>query len=253
MRRLRVVCLLLCLVPMCLWAHRSDSLSVASNDSVAGSEVQKREHRKVFYGMSAHLDVASPLVNYLYDKSLLSFEAAVDVDLLHKYFPTVEVGFGYANKLSDDGIHYRVRAPFYRLGANFNILRMRDQTGQARPFIGCYPYIGLRYGFSLFKYSLSGVMINDAYWHTATPLVVVPRAMYAGWFELVAGVRVDIAKGFTMGWAVRVGLLPHTSRKPDKNQLWYIPGYGRNNTANVMFNYTLGYTFTTKEKNKTKK
>ncbi len=232
--------------------ERLDSVVVEDSlpkDSVAVKP--KKPHKQIFYGMSAHLDVASPLINYLVDKSTLSFEACVDVDLLHKYFPIVEVGFGYADKLNDDGIHYKVRAPFYRIGLNYNILRMKDKGGNAKVFTGSYPYVGVRYGFSLFKYSLDGVMIHDDYWGVSRPLVVNPKYIYAGWAELVAGVRVNMVKGFTMGWNVRLGLLSHSSQKSAKAQLWYVPGFGKQNTVNFMFNYTFGYTFDYQE-NKSK-
>ena len=91
--------------------------------------------------------------------------------------------------------------------------------------------------------TISYSIINDDYWGVSRPLEVNPKYLYAGWAELVAGVRVNMAKGFTMGWNIRLGLLSHTSKSSLKNQLWYIPGFGKNNTVNVMFNYTFGYTF----------
>ena len=237
-----IVFCVLAMLPIFIFANE---LSGADSIETQKTLIKKnyKNNKKVFYGFSAHLDVASPLVNYLIDKSMLSFEAAFDVDLMHKYFPTFELGFGSADKINENNIHYKVNAPFYRIGLNFNILRTKNKDGEKKIFIGSYPYIGFRYGFSLFKYDLEGVVINDDYWGVSRPMEVNPKYLYAGWAELVAGVKVNMVKGFTMGWNIRVGLLSHTSRASLKSQLWYIPGFGKNNTVNVMFNYTFGYTF----------
>lgn len=238
-----IVFCMLVLLPIPFFPNElADSVAVERQDTLAKKK-PKKNSRQVFHGFSVHLDAASPLVNYLIDKSTLSFEACVDVDLLHRFFPIAEVGFGYADKLNDDNIHYKVKAPFYRLGMNFNILRMKSKDGESKIFTGSYPYIGLRYGFTLFKYGLDGVIVNDDYWGVSRPMEVNPKYLYAGWAELVAGVRVNMVKGFTMGWSVRLGVLSHTSKPSLKTQLWYIPGFGKNNTVNFMFNYTFGYTF----------
>ena len=65
---------------------------------------------------------------------------------------------------------------------------------------------------------------------------------YAGWMEVLGGVRVDLFKGLTLGWSIRLKTFLHTSA-PDKSYVWYVPGYGKSSGMGVMFNYTIGYTF----------
>ncbi|MBO5975359.1 MAG: hypothetical protein J6P95_06565 [Paludibacteraceae bacterium] len=207
----------------------------------------KKNNDQIYYGFSTHLDLASPVITPLANNLVVSAEAAFDVNLLQKYFPIVEVGYTYVNK--HDSIHevnYKTSAPFFRLGINYSLMKTKTKEGEKKVVLN-YPYIGLRYGFTVMKHQLEGVTITDKYWGENAPLAFPEKLIYVGWLELVAGVRVAIAKSFTMGWNVRIGLLPHASGKNVKNQLWYIPGFGKTSNTPFMFNYTIGYTFRTKK------
>lgn len=222
----------------------SDTLQVEKKKTIK----QQKNKEQIYYGFSTHLDLASPIITPLANDLVVSAEAAFDVNLLQKYFPIVEVGYTYVNK--SDSVHkvnYKTAAPFFRLGINYSLMKTKTKEGEKKVVLN-YPYIGLRYGFSVLKHQLDGVMITDKYWGEEVPLVFPSKVIYVGWLELLAGVRVDIAKGFTMGWNVRVGVLPHASKKNVKNQLWYIPGFGKTSNMPFMFNYTIGYTFRTKKR-----
>jgi len=62
------------------------------------------------------------------------------------------------------------------------------------------------------------------------------------WYEVVAGVRVEIIKNIFMGWTVRNSHLIGQDAEGDVAP-WYIPGYGKNISSNWSINYTLGYHF----------
>jgi len=212
----------------------------------------QKDSKLTYNGWSAHADIASPLMGLAVNKGVLTGEAAVDVNLSNRFFPILEMGYGAVSTQMTNGSTYSATAPFARLGMNFNLLKTRDKEGNMKPHRN-YAYLGLRYGISLVDYQLANVPITRGYWDENQLLSWNGKNAYAGWGEVLAGVRVDVAKGFTMGWSIRMKLVLHTSLD-EKQTLWYVPGYGNSSGNTFTLNYTLGYTYYTKaERSKLKK
>ena len=69
------------------------------------------------------------------------YEAAARLNLRGRFFPTLEAGLGvsdHTNETTD--IHYKVSAPFFRLGLDYNVAKHVNDAGRI--------FVGLRYGFS---------------------------------------------------------------------------------------------------------
>ena len=124
---------------------------------------------------------------------------------------------------------------------NYGLSKPFKDNGSVRD-VKCYPFVGIRYSAAPVAYSLSNLQIEDSYWGTTSVENLKNNVVYAGWLEVVGGVRVDLFRGLTMGWSVRLKTLLHTSVS-NKEYLWYVPGYGKSSGMGVMFNYTIGYTF----------
>ncbi len=197
----------------------------------------------VFRGFSAHLDIASPLMGIIVDRGVITGEAQFDINLLNKFFPIVEFGYASVNVTSDNASNYRTSAPFWRIGFNYNFLKTKKNKVEL--LNRNYPFIGLRYGMSVVSYDMGNVPLSEGYWNESATMDFSDKNVYAGWVEILAGVRVDLAKGFTMGWSARVRLGLHTSLHND-SQLWFVPGYGKSGNAQFSFNYTVGFTYRTK-------
>lgn len=203
----------------------------------------KRQHNdSVFCGISTHIDIASPLMGIAINKNVQTIEAQIDINILNRFYPTAEIGYGNVNTTAHNGSCYTVSALFWRIGMNYNLLKKRDNTGNRRSLHN-YPFIGLRYGMSVLPYTLDNVPVDGGYWGGIATRQYRGHNIYTGWAEIVAGVRIDLYKGLTMGWSVRLRLLLHAMR--DKAMLWYVPGYGRNDGPTFTFNYTIGYTWRT--------
>lgn len=194
----------------------------------------------VFRGLSVHYDLTSPLMGMAYGK-VLNFEAQVDVNLYRRLYPIFEVGFASANETTSMGAEYTTHSPFFRVGLNFGLLKPFREDGSERS-VRCYPFVGVRYAFSPMNYKIDNVVVSDPYWGTENIVSYGSQLVYSGWLEVVAGVRVDLYKGLTMGWSVRLKTLLHTSA-PDKSYLWYVPGFGTTGETAFGFNYMIGYTF----------
>lgn len=218
-----------------------------SNSSSSNSEEEQIQRPKVkqfqgnvFRGLSVHADIGSPIISLL-GGDTRSYEVQLDVNLYRRLYPIFEMGYATAKKEAVSGIVYDTKAPFFRVGLNYGLLKPFRDDGSERS-VKCYPFAGLRYAFAPVTYHLLNVEIKDDYWGTSEIENFRNNLEYAGWMEVVGGVRVDLFKGLTMGWSVRLKTLLHTSA-PDKSYIWYVPGYGKSSGMGVMFNYTIGYTF----------
>ncbi|MDR0828755.1 MAG: DUF6048 family protein [Prevotellaceae bacterium] len=215
-----------------------------NNDEPEREKEVKSSYKGVAYrGFSLHADIAAPIMEKLILKNALAFEIQADVNLYDKIFPIFEVGFGTINSTLNNGSSYKTASPFFRIGLNYSLLKNINKDGTPK-IIHSYPFLGLRYGFNILPYQIDNVQINSDYWGETQMVNFGEKAVFAGWGEIVGGVRIDIKNGFTMGWSVRAKMLFHASK--NKTQLWYVSGYGLTSGSNFSFNYTIGYTFKTK-------
>jgi hypothetical protein len=191
----------------------------------------------LYNGFTIQADLASAATSAISTETY-SYEAGIQVDLKHKYYPIFELGFAGANKTTTDNIGYITNAPFGKIGLDFNILKKKKDS---KPTNNLF-LAGFRFGMSNFNYRLTNVTITDNYWGGSEVVFKDANTTTKIWWEIVAGVRVEVVKNFYMGWTIR-----------NKNLIsqdvagavapWYIPGFGINNASNWGFNYTLGYHF----------
>ena len=244
----RVVIFLLCFVLCALCFDLQAQFSNMGGSSSSHNSTEeynqgpkvKQFQGDVFRGLSVHADVGSPIISLLGGYAR-SYEVQLDVNLYRRLYPIFEIGYATARKEAVSKIVYDTKAPFFRVGLNYGLLKPFRDDGTERSVI-CYPFVGLRYAFSPVTYNLSNVEIKDEYWGTVAVEDFMNNVKYAGWMEVLGGVRVDLFKGLTLGWSIRLKTFLHTSA-PDKSYVWYVPGYGKSSGMGVMFNYTIGYTF----------
>lgn len=216
---------------------------MAQKDSVV---VREKKHNPnfelpVFQGFSVHADLLSPVMNLVHGKQVYGAEGQFDVNLYNRLFPIFEFGYADATQVMEEGYTYKTNAPYFRFGINYGLLKPFKKNGKHRS-LDCYPYIGVRYGMAFMNYHISGMSIESGYWGGSEPAQFDKNFVYSGWAEIVAGVRMNLYKGLTMGWSVRFRTLLHTTAG-GKNYVHYVPGYGKSDGAAFTFNYTIGYTF----------
>ena len=208
-------------------------------------EIRNLYTKPVVRGFSLHADIASPFMGLIVDKSVRTFEIQADINLFDKIFPTIEGGFGSINATLPNESSYKTSAPFFRIGFNFNLMKNVTKEGVPK-IIRSYPFVGARYGFGIVPYNIGNVQVTSDYWGESETMSFSSSGVFAGWLEIVGGVRVDIKNGFTMGWNVRLKTAFHASK--DKPKLWYVAGYGLTENTGFSFNYTIGYTWKYSEK-----
>lgn len=217
----------------------NSSSAVVANEETPQPKV-KQLQGDVFRGLSIHADIGFPIISLL-GRNARTYEVQLDVNLYRRIFPIFEIGYATAEKELISKINYNTKAPFFRVGVNYGLLKPFKDDETSRN-VKSYPFVGVRYAFSPMWYNLENIIIGDEYWGTSEVIDFKNKFAYSGWVEIVGGVRVDLFKGLTLGWSVRLKTLLHTSA-PNKSHVWYVPGYGKSSGMGFMFNYTIGYTF----------
>ena len=194
-------------------------------------------------GFTVNVDVASLVTSTLINNGIYSSEAGIQLDLKHKFFPTLEVGFAGANKTSNDNINFKTNGLFERFGVDFNL---RKKKPDSKPTNNLFT-AGLRLGMSNFNYDVTNVTITDNYWGGSKTIEYPTQNASKIWYEFVVGVQVEVINNLYLGWNIRNRNL--LSKDVIGNvSPWYIPGFGQNSSSKWGFNYTLGYHFWPKKK-----
>lgn len=200
---------LLISLPLLLIPIRANAQKIviqAENDSVP-----------VFRGIAVGADLFGAIQRQVSDYG--QYEANLRVNLKDKYFPVFELGIGDANHHDDavTGISVKTRAPYGRLGCDFNVLR--DKHGDYRA------YVGFRYAYSSFDFKLSHPGVEDPIWGGVAEYGT-DETCSSHWIEGVFAVDAKVLGPLRLGWSVRYRrriVAPDCS----VGDVWYIPGFGR--------------------------
>ena len=115
----------------------------------------------VFQGMNVMVDLVGP-GGYVLGSDFFAAEAALEVNLLNRFFPVLEVGYGRTDAINEDTeLHYKTAAPYFRLGLNYNVQYKKKLPG--------YIYAGARIAYSTFKYDIDGPPMTDPVWGGELP------------------------------------------------------------------------------------
>ncbi len=163
---------------------------------------------------------------------LIGFSA--EVNLHNRYIPVVEIGFGQAENTPEDNnyTYSSPLAPFFKIGVNYNFLYNSNPDYMV--------YAGARYGFSPFKWEITGITQPPGYWDEPLDYSIPSQSATAGYYEIIFGLRIKIAGNFSLGWSVKYHSILHES-KSEHGQPWYIPGYGARG-GSIGASFALTYT-----------
>lgn len=195
-----------------------DSISSGVQDGPTKYIPSEQDEPKLllFQGFTASFDVFS-LAQFLWS-DYGQFEAALRLNLKNTFLPIAEIGYAVCNSYNDDtNISYKTNAPYFRVGIDFNMLKNKFSNNRL--------FVGLRYGFSSYKYDISGPNQTDPVWGGSKPFEVNGITCTSHWAEFCAGVQVKIWGRLHMGWILRYKFHIDSSQN-DFSQPYYIPGYG---------------------------
>ena len=205
--------------------------AIAQNKTTKEAE----DIQQPFYqGTMVKVDV-SGLMGKALGNEYASTEANVECNLLNRYFPVFELGYGSIDTINEEtDIHYKTSAPYFRIGAGYNIF-------SKKPYLPGKMLVGARLGFSSFSYDVDAPSMNDPVWgETSIPVSYQGVKSNASWLELVAEVRTNVYKNFHLGFSVRYKSL-FSVKKSENSEPWYIPGYGKNKSSGFGITYNISY------------
>lgn len=198
------------------------------------TQKEEKTDSAFFQGIYVGVDVFG-FLNQVLGSDATTTEVSVEANLKNKFFPVLEFGYGGMDTTSDEtDIHFKTSAPFFRVGMNFNVF-------YKKPHLPGYLTLGLRYGYSSFKYDVQSPDLVDPNWgHTSVPFDYQGVKTSVGWLEAVLGLRANVYRNFYMGFTAR-----YRSRlsmtKNEYTEPYYIPGYGRGKPNNIGLTYNLVY------------
>lgn len=165
------------------------------------------------------------------------FDVSADVSLHNWFFPTVEVGLGYAKSTPETGNYtYTGKlSPYFKIGCNYNFMYKSNPDYNV--------FLGLRAGFTPYTYDITDVTVNSGYWEESKHYDILNQKAFTIYGEALAGLKVKLWKYIAMGWTIRYHFKLHTSHKVKigdgkaGSDPWYIPGYGT--TSPIGFTFSL--------------
>lgn len=209
-----------------------------------------------FNGIFIGYDLLGPIYK-VYSDDYLTTEFSIDVNLKNRIFPVLELGYGNTNKWSDNGIQYKTKAPYFRLGADYNFLYKKHKNNHLT--------VGLRYAFTTFDFDIDNLSledgvwgdqiqnpgIHDDVWNESFPMDKKSLSSSMHWLEFVVGVRTSIWKNLYMGWSLRFKYRL-SIQENDFGDPWYVPGFGINKGTRFGVNYSIIYRIPSKKSKKIK-
>lgn len=197
---------------------------------------ESKAKQSLYQGIMVGVDVAGFLGQAL-GSNFRSTQVNIEANLQNRYFPVVEIGYGSTDVTGEEtGIHFKTSAPFFRIGANYNVM-------YKKPHLPGYLTVGLRYGFSSFKYDVQAPDLTDPNWgDSPIPFNYTGVKSNASWLEAVVGLKTNVYKGFYLGFDVRYRARL-SMKKHEHSEPYYIPGYGKNKSSNFGITYNLIYKF----------
>lgn len=165
------------------------------------------------------VDIWDPVMRILGQQYGIA-SAYASLSIHNRFFPLVEVGLGKASIKPDDS-NFTFRSPmspFFKIGADYNVFYNNSPDYAL--------LVGLRYGFTSFKWSVDDVSVPGSYWDDPSTFSIPPQKATAGFFEVSLGVRVKIAGPVSAGWQFKFRNIIHESKNIHGEPL-YVPGFGK--------------------------
>ncbi len=207
----------------------ADSVAVKDTAAIKDSSVKKElAGRQLVIGA----DIILPVRSY-FETQRKGYEFHADYYLHGEIYLAAEAGWG-SSEVDYTDLKYKTSNEFVRLGFNKVLLPRENPTDWGGIMLG------MRLGAASIHRNPVVYTVIDSLWGNSGG--ALGARQFAGyWFEINAGVRVELAKGLLAGWMVRGKFLLNNKDFKDLAPL-YVAGYGRGDKNSVFdINFYLSY------------
>lgn len=168
----------------------------------------------------------------LFGQSFSSYDLQCSLSLYNWIEPVLELGIGFAdNHPERSNFRYKNKPSVYgKIGFNYNFMYKSNPDYQV--------YLGMRFGYSSFKYDITDITINSDYWGQSNNFSINNQHGNTFYGQALAGLKVKIWKWFSLGWNIRYGFKMKQSYSSNSIP-WFVPGYG---TGALSASFSLIYT-----------
>ena len=232
MKKKRISIYIIGLLILSNWLGLSTAIAQETTNTPLTNEEWKT--MPLYQGSYAGIDIFG-LGSKALGSDYMSTEISAEVNLKNRYFPIIEIGYGQIDTTQEENdIHYKTSAPYFRIGANYNVF-------YKKPYLPGQFLVGLRYGFSSFSYDVSAPPLTDPVWGAPTlPFNYEGVKSNANWLEIVIGIKANIYKSLYLGLSLRYRSLMSV-KATENSEPYYIPGYGKNKGTNIGISYSIIY------------
>lgn len=194
------------------------TLSVLSLTALAQTKPKEPKDSVLYHGTQLGISLIEP-INGLFSDTWGS-SVQLDFNLLNRFFPLIELGYAQARLQNEQQTQSDSRGLYLRAGINLP-LAIEGENAENQFFVGA------RFGFSSFDYSIIGGQFQDSYWRQNYTTDFPDEHALASWGELIVGLRIQLAGPISLGWSGRMKTT-FNIRNGAHSVPAYIPGYGRN-------------------------
>lgn len=176
----------------------------------------------LFCGAAVFADLSGPVMKAV-GARFDQLEVGARLNFRDHYFPICELGIGESNREGrENNNQFHTRAPYYRVGMDYNVNRKHN---------GNRLMVGLRYGFTGFKYDFSDPEFADPVWASGTTgLSMKNMKAKTGWLEASIGCETKLWSFIRLGWNFRFKMRLHQSANAS-GEPYYTPGFGKNGSS----------------------
>ncbi len=244
MRKVTLCLALAAMMMTCLPANAEKKKDKAEKDTVQVPFI---------HGIAVHADLVG-LIQMAYSDHG-QYEAGLRINLKDRFFPAFELGYGKGDETEDyvDESWFKAKAPYFRIGCDFNILRDKHDIYKL--------FAGVRYAYTNFNYDMT---VLEAFETDATEIAAAGEiegeeetevatttyeyVEYDGlkaryhWLEALIGVDAKVFGPLHLGWDIRYRRVI-TKKFDEAGAPWYIPGFGDRKRAGFTMNFNLTLSF----------
>jgi len=80
-----------------------------------------------FRGLRIDLDLSPVVTTLLSNSETYSYQAAVQADIMHRYFPIVELGYAGADRIASNNIVFN-NGMFSKIGVDFSLMKQKKDA-----------------------------------------------------------------------------------------------------------------------------